>query len=59
MMLIANDLKTQIIQAIKTAQTEIRWKPGKARKHLNKRIRLGHLPPDVTAYIYLGQLKEF
>jgi hypothetical protein len=34
--------------AIRLAQTEVIWKPGKAEAHLKKRIRLGHLPENAT-----------
>jgi hypothetical protein len=32
-----------IVQALRQAQTRIRWKPGKAYAHLNKRKNRGHL----------------
>ena len=45
------DLK-KVIQAIIVNQAEIQWKPGKARPHLAKRIRLGHLPENSTLANY-------
>lgn len=38
--------------AIRQVQGEIRWKPGKAYRHLNKRKDLGHLPPQATLEEY-------
>lgn len=42
----------RIIHAILQAQTKTQWKPEKAKPHLIKRIRLGHLPENATLKTY-------
>jgi hypothetical protein len=42
----------KIIQAISLIQKNIQWKPQKAEPHLQKRIRLGHLPENATLETY-------
>ena len=49
---INDNLRLDIIKAIRHVQTEIRWKSGKHIQHLTKRIRLGHLPPQTTLTEY-------
>ncbi|MBS1250117.1 MAG: hypothetical protein MAG431_01707 [Chloroflexi bacterium] len=34
----------QIVEAIKSVRSKIRWKPNSATRHLQKRKRRGHLP---------------
>lgn len=41
-----------ILKAIQIIQTQIRWKPGSAIRHLEKRKRRGHLPPTATLKDY-------
>ena len=41
-----------IAQALRQVQAQIRWKPGKAHKHLSKRKDQGHLPPQATLAEY-------
>ncbi len=50
--MITDDLKTAIITAIGIARKEIHWKLGKDAQHLNKRIRLRHLPPNTSVSDY-------
>ena len=40
------------IKAVLRVQTHIQWKPKKANPHLEKRIRLGHLPEGATTDMY-------
>jgi hypothetical protein len=47
-----NFSKPFLTTAIRLAQNQISWKPGKAEIHLAKRIRLGHLPPAATLADY-------
>lgn len=42
------DLRTQIVSAIQSVRSQVRWKPGSAARHLVKRKLRGHLPPDAT-----------
>ena len=46
------DLQAQIAKAIRQIQSGVRWKPGKAQRHLEKRIRQGHLAPATTLAEY-------
>jgi len=46
------DLWAQVASAIRQVQSGARWKPGKGRRHLEKRIRQGHLPPATTLAEY-------
>jgi hypothetical protein len=41
-----------VVEAIRQLWDQVRWKPGKARQHLAKRIALGHLPPEATVADY-------
>ena len=41
-----DELNAQVVAAIRLVRTRVRWKPGKAQQHLQKRIALGHLEPD-------------
>jgi hypothetical protein len=43
---------THVIAAIHRLQEQVRWKPGKAEQHLQKRIALGHLPVGTTEAVY-------
>lgn len=45
-------IRETLRSAILLAQSEIRWKLGKAATHLSKRIRLEHLPTDSTLSTY-------
>jgi len=45
---LVEDLRTRIADAIRSVQSEVRWKPGSAARHLLKRKLRGHLPPDAT-----------
>lgn len=38
----------RVITAIRTVQTQIRWKPGKGIQHLRTRQDYGHLPATAT-----------
>jgi hypothetical protein len=42
--------------AIRRVQTQVQWKPGKARQHLAKRLALGHLPPQATIAEYHARI---
>jgi hypothetical protein len=46
------DLQAQVASAIRQVQSGVRWKPGKGHRHLEKRIRQGHLPPATTLAEY-------
>lgn len=41
-----DELNAQVVAAIRLVQARVRWKPGKAQQHLQKRIALGHLEPE-------------
>jgi hypothetical protein len=49
---IDSNLRRAVLQAIRLAQSSIKWKPGKGETHLSKRIRLGHLPIQTTLSDY-------
>ena len=38
--------------AIQALRVQVRWKPGKDTRHLEKRKRRGHLPPEFTVAQY-------
>lgn len=42
----------QILDAIKTVRSQIRWRPGSALRHLQKRKLRGHLPATATLADY-------
>ena len=42
------DLMACIASAIRDVRLEIRWRPGSAARHLQKRKRRGHLPAEAT-----------
>lgn len=42
----------QILDVIKLARNQIRWKPGSALRHLQKRKLRGHLPVTATLADY-------
>jgi len=42
----------QVLNAIKTVRVQIRWKPGSALRHLQKRKLRGHLPTTATLADY-------
>lgn len=46
------DLLTEAAEAIRAVQQEVRWKPGSAIRHLQKRKRRGHLPDHTTISDY-------
>ncbi len=41
-----------IAETIRQLCQQIRWRPGRAEAHVEKRIRLGHLPPQATVAEY-------
>ena len=41
-------LRVQIASAIRSVQSQVRWRPGSAARHLLKRRLRGHLPADAT-----------
>lgn len=43
-----DEIRGQVLDAIRYAQSRIHWRLGKAEIHLLKRIRLGHLEPGTT-----------
>jgi len=45
-------IRTQVAEAVRLVQRQIRWKPGSAERHLWKRKRRGHLPLDATLAEY-------
>jgi hypothetical protein len=45
-------MKLPLTQAIRAVQTEIRWKPNSAARHLRKRKLMGHLPNEATMSDY-------
>ncbi|MFQ5341794.1 MAG: hypothetical protein ACE5F6_09645 [Anaerolineae bacterium] len=53
-----DDFPSISADAIRLVRQRIRWKPGKAREHLEKRIRLGHLAPDTTIDEYESVIAE-
>lgn len=42
----------QLTQAIRLAQAQRLWKPGRAEWHLHKRKSRKHLPPEATLHDY-------
>ena len=46
------NLQAQVADAVRRVQSGVHWKPGKGRRHLEKRIRQGHLPPLTTLAEY-------
>jgi hypothetical protein len=53
-----DDLRPLAVAAILALRTRLRWKPGKDLQHLEKRIRLGHLPVDTTLEEYNRIISE-
>ena len=47
-----NELRNQIVTAIRTISTQPQWKPGSAARHLLKRKLRGHLPTEATVEDY-------
>lgn len=45
-------LQQQVTSALQQMLMQIRWKPNKAQSHLEKRIRLAHLPPATSLAAY-------
>ena len=45
-------IPAQVAEAVRLVQRQIRWKPGSARRHLQKRKRRGHLASDATLAEY-------
>ena len=45
-------LRTQIADAIHQVRQQVRWRSGKDRIHLTKRIKLGHLLPGTAVADY-------
>jgi hypothetical protein len=41
-----------VVEALRQLRRQVRWRPGKARQHLAKRVALGHLPPQATVATY-------
>jgi hypothetical protein len=54
----ADGSNTALMTAIRLAQSQINWKPGKAEAHLAKRIRLEHLPPGATLTDYESLISD-
>lgn len=46
------NIRVQIAQAMRSVCEKIRWKPNSAARHLAKRKRQKHLPPDATLADY-------
>lgn len=44
--------QVKLVSAIQLLQRTIRWKPQKAKQHLQTRIAHGHLPPAATLSDY-------
>ena len=44
--------RSELIAAIRTVQSTIRWKSGSAEQHVRQRIRRGHLPATATLVEY-------
>lgn len=42
----------QLATAIRSAQVQVRWKPGSLERHVNTRKKRGHLPAVATAVDY-------
>ena len=47
-----DDVNAQIIVAIRSIKTQVRWSPGSATRHLLKRKLRGHLPAEATINDY-------
>jgi hypothetical protein len=47
-----DDVNAQIIAAIRSVKTRVRWSPGSAARHLLKRKLRGHLPAEATITDY-------
>ena len=47
-----DELRANVIAAIKAVQKSVRWKPGKDYKHLQTRKRYGHLTANATLEEY-------
>lgn len=43
-----------IAATIRSLRARVLWKPGKGTRHLEKRKRRGHLPPESTLEDYNG-----
>jgi hypothetical protein len=43
--MLTSDERAEMVTALSAVQERIRWKPNKGIRHLEKRKRLGHLPP--------------
>lgn len=46
------NLRDQVASAIRSVQSQVRWKPGSAMRHLLKRKLRGHLLADATLSDY-------
>ena len=44
--------RERIVAAIRRLREQRRWKPGKAERHLAKRVELGHLDAETTLAEY-------
>lgn len=38
----------EVLEVIRAVRARVRWKPDSASRHLQKRKRRGHLPPNAT-----------
>lgn len=47
-----DEFRRQVVAAIKSVKSEVRWKPGRAVRHLLKRKLRGHLPDDASLEDY-------
>ena len=48
---------SQVADAIRQIRSEIRWRPGKDKAHLAKRIERGHLPPETSLDEYYAIIR--
>ena len=47
-----DDIDDAIVSAIQVLRGQLKWKPGSDVRHLAKRKRMEHLPPDATLADY-------
>jgi hypothetical protein len=52
------EIRRLAIAAVQSSRSRLRWKTGKDRQHLEKRIRLGHLSPGATLDEYNRIINE-
>ncbi|MBM3238243.1 hypothetical protein FJZ31_18280 [Candidatus Poribacteria bacterium] len=49
---ISNDIKQEVLSAIRAIRQRVIWKPGKDIQHLDKRKSMGHIPQGYTLNDY-------